>query len=151
MMMRRMFTFISARWAGTESSGLPPHPTPPRSLAAHGPRRPRIILAQLEGSGQGAKASYNRELYNELSTFLEKEPMTDSEEWIGKLMSRNSELGEQLGSAGVNVKCLQGRARRRQRAAHPRCGSPPSPCTHARPPRSAPPDGGAHGLRGGGV
>ncbi|GAX77107.1 hypothetical protein CEUSTIGMA_g4553.t1 [Chlamydomonas eustigma] len=53
----------------------------------------RIILAQLEGSGRGSLASYNQEAYNDLVSFLQSEPLKDGDEWIQKLMLKNSMLG----------------------------------------------------------
>ncbi len=53
----------------------------------------RIVLAQLEGSGRGSLAAYNKQSYDDLSAFLQNERMVDCDEWLQALLRKNSGLG----------------------------------------------------------
>ena len=53
----------------------------------------RIVLAQLEGSGRGSLASYNAAAYKDLTSFLEANPVRDSEAWLSELLKKNEMLG----------------------------------------------------------
>jgi len=56
-------------------------------------------LAQLEGSGRGSLASYNAAAYKDLSSFLEANPVRDSEAWLSELLRKNEMLGMALQTA----------------------------------------------------
>lgn len=53
----------------------------------------RIVLAQLEGSGRGALASYNPRSYEDLVGFMKTNPMTDGDAWLKLLLTKNEMLG----------------------------------------------------------
>jgi hypothetical protein len=52
-------------------------------------------LAQLEGSGRGALASYNKEQYQVLFSHLQEASLSDSHVWLEQLMRKDKALGEQ--------------------------------------------------------
>lgn len=56
----------------------------------------RIIIAQLEGSGRGKAGAYNAKQYDDLSTFLNDNPIRDGDAWLAQLMRKNSSVGECL-------------------------------------------------------
>ena len=51
-------------------------------------------MAQLEGSGRGGLGSYNADAYQDLSTFLQEQPMRDGDAWLELLLKKNEMLGE---------------------------------------------------------
>ena len=55
----------------------------------------RIVLAQLEGSGRGALASYNQEQYKALFSHLQEASLSDPHAWLEQLMRKDKALGEQ--------------------------------------------------------
>jgi hypothetical protein len=55
----------------------------------------RIVLAQLEGSGRGALASYNQEQYKALFSHLQEASLSDPHAWLELLMRKDKALGEQ--------------------------------------------------------
>jgi hypothetical protein len=55
----------------------------------------RVVLAQLEGSGRGALASYNKEQYQVLFSHLQETSLSDSHAWLEQLMRKDKALGKQ--------------------------------------------------------
>ena len=96
--MQNLFTFIAAKYVNVKPVLVLLKLHRARSAqhhAGHGVRR--IILAQLEGSGRGNLASYNASAYQDLTSFLEANPLRDSEAWLGALLKKNEMLGELTG------------------------------------------------------
>ncbi|KAK9909294.1 hypothetical protein WJX75_000097 [Coccomyxa subellipsoidea] len=52
----------------------------------------KIVMAQLEGSGRGGLGSYNADAYQDLSTFLQEQPMRDGDAWLELLLKKNEML-----------------------------------------------------------
>eukprot|EP00955_Chlamydomonas_euryale_P106356 365700-Chlamydomonas_euryale.AAC.4 len=86
-----------------------PHPAPnpplPTPRSQSDPPFARIVLAQLEGSGRGALGAYNQTDYETLSGLLQAEPVRDGDEWLAKLMRKNSLLGGWCLGVGYGVVC----------------------------------------------
>jgi hypothetical protein len=53
----------------------------------------RVVLAQLEGSGRGNLASYNKEHSDLLLRLLQEVPFKDGDDWLQVLLQENSMLG----------------------------------------------------------
>jgi len=66
------------------------------------------VLAQLEGSGRGSLASYNAAAYKDLISFLEANPVRDSEAWLSELLKKNEMLGMAVepGAGQPSMRCL---------------------------------------------
>lgn len=56
----------------------------------------KIVLAQLEGSGRGALASYNPRSYEDLVGFIADHPMTDGDAWLKLLLTKNEMLAVRI-------------------------------------------------------
>ncbi|KAF6260113.1 kinase-like domain-containing protein [Scenedesmus sp. NREL 46B-D3] len=52
----------------------------------------KVVLAQLEGSGRGALASYNKEQYQVLFSHLQEASLSDSHAWLEQLMRKDKAL-----------------------------------------------------------
>jgi hypothetical protein len=70
--------------------------TPPPNAAATLPppnTAPRIVLAQLEGSGRGALAAYNQAGYFALSRQLQEVSLRDPHAWMDDLVRKDKGIG----------------------------------------------------------
>uniref|UniRef100_A0A383WFK0 Uncharacterized protein n=1 Tax=Tetradesmus obliquus TaxID=3088 RepID=A0A383WFK0_TETOB len=56
----------------------------------------KIVLAQLEGSGRGALASYNQEQYKALFSHLQEASLSDPHAWLEQLMRKDKALALRL-------------------------------------------------------
>lgn len=54
---------------------------------------PRIVLAQLEGSGRGALAAYNQSGYSVLSRQLQEVSLRDPDAWMDDLVRKDKGIG----------------------------------------------------------
>lgn len=54
---------------------------------------PRIVLAQLEGSGRSSLGSYDAQASKDLHDLLDEMPLKDGDAWILALLEKNNMLG----------------------------------------------------------